>query len=277
MPAARHIAALCLALLLATPTSAQTTDFTAWTLLEGPPDPDLSGVVAPDGTTATLSATGSINAMTDIGFASINGQDVASSNRGFYFDPNESFAIAVDYEIEIISTPTTSTVFRIGFGIGEDINGTDGAGVAVGVSATFPTPSLFFTGSASARTDDEVVSDPTVLASTGAVGSLQLAYDAATGNITVDSGPDLPPPDPTDPFAIDSSFTLSGLQNSWDNEGLIVSFFLNGVGVGFEDGDVEATFSNFRILEGTPIAIPEPAALTLLAAAAGLALTRRRA
>ncbi|MEM6334068.1 MAG: PEP-CTERM sorting domain-containing protein [Planctomycetota bacterium] len=270
MSLARTLAALSFAALAIAPASAQITDFNAWTLIQDPPDPDLAATIATDGSKATLTATAPVARTTSIGLASINGQDVASSTQGFFFDPANSFKIAVDFDARTNAQNPPDTVFLFGFGVGEATDRDNSVTTVFTWERAdfFPT---FFSVVDLAMVDGRSQWGSFLSASPGQ-GSLFVQYDAESGDVFTGFASDVNATNPE----IESAFPA--IQNDWDEKRLIVSIYLHGgTGDNTTGGGIEATFSNFRVLDGTPIAIPEPASLTLLAAAAGLALTRRRA
>jgi hypothetical protein len=124
---------------------------------------------------------------------------------------------------------------------------------------------------AAARVNDVNQSAQLVQLGGPAAGSLFAAYNAATGDVTLGFGT-------VGAASPSSTATYTGIQNSWDNELLLASFFLrsdNFLGQSWTSGNATATFSNFRVLAGTPIAVPEPNALVLFAIGM-LAFVRRR-
>jgi len=243
--------------------AASITDFRTWTPIADPVHPGMSGMVtfienddlpAPALVQlARLSATGAIPSGTDIGYASISGDDVAGSTGGYYFDPAFDFSVAVDFNF----TGKASTgAGGLGFGIGEDIDGTDSAGIGLG----------FLNGAAvlfatAGRVDDVDQAIESIVSGFGS-GRLFVEYDSVTGDVMVGVNASQGTPAP-------GVFkTLAGIQKQWDDEPLLVSFFLRSQALDIQvggfvpalsSGQVNATFSNFEVLSGTPIAIvPEP-------------------
>ncbi|MEM0913738.1 MAG: PEP-CTERM sorting domain-containing protein [Planctomycetota bacterium] len=260
-PAATAIAALAVAPIA----SAAITDFNEWTLLEDPPTPGLNASVSPDGSSATLTADAppSINFSADVGYASVNGNTVAESTQGFYFRATDSFKIAIDFAIEVGDSPTYEGGYGFGFGIGEDAAGDSSAGVAAFATAGPPPTTI---GGPAGRAPGIGIILPQFPTFPAQEGSLIVDYNGTTGsiNVGVAQTPGNNTPDQSSDIAI---------AQFWDGDDLLVSFFLRG---GLESGDIDATFSNFRVVSGNPIEIPEPATAALLAAGLGLIATRRR-
>ena len=152
-----------------------------------------------------------IPAGTDIGYQSVDGVDVAGSASGFYFSPLEDFHVAIDYDV----THDASVGFAgIGFGIGEDRDGMDSAGMGLAINNGAPTA---FAGAA--RIGD--VNQSPLLFGTAATtsGRMFVEYDSTSGDIAVgiNTTPGAAVPTETQTFA--------GIQNSWDDEPLLASFF----------------------------------------------------
>ncbi len=249
--------------------TAQITDLSQWTLLEDPPDALLNAAATP--TQATLTAgNGAISTGTDIGFASVNGPDVANSTAGYYFDPGSDFRVAIDYDLSFASAPAAAGTLAVGFGVGEDVAGNDSAGpVSVrSFGGTFAGGVL-----AAGRNDNNAAGSGFLSFTPVTTGSFLVAYTAATGTLVAGYSPT-----PGDGMAA-NTFTFTGLQNVWDDQGLLVSFFLRSdstLGPTWSAGNATAVFSNFRVLDGQAIAVPEPTSAMLLGAAAGMGLLRRR-
>lgn len=249
--------------------SAQISDLTNWTLLEDPPNALMNASVTPGAATLTA-GNGVIASGTDIGYASVDGPDVANSTAGFYFDPDSDFRVAIDFDLSFASNTPPIGGLAVGFGIGEDVAGADSAGItALTQSGPLPIGALGV-----ASRDGDALADASVLSFTPiSTGSLLIAYTASTGDIT--GGYSAIPGD----GMAQVSGTLTAAQNLWDDQGLLVSFFLRSdatLGSAWSTGDATAVFSNFRVLEGEAITIPEPtSALLLVTAGAGLLLRRR--
>ncbi|MBB6431557.1 PEP-CTERM sorting domain-containing protein [Algisphaera agarilytica] len=267
--------AMTLALgLSASAASAQITDLTTWSLVEDPSHPLMNGSVTTGAATLTA-GNGVIPIATDIGYASVNGQDVATSTSGFYFDPGSDFVAAVDYDLSFASSPMPSGGLAVGFGVGEDIDGTDSAGFTALIQKSGT--STFGSLVTAARTDDNPAGGTILSFTPIATGSMFVAYVASTGSITASFSAT---PGTNTPGSGAAASTFIGLQNNWDNQGLLLSFFLRSQNLSGQPawtaGDATAVFSNLRVLSGTPIEVPEPTtAMLLVAAGAGL-LRRRR-
>ncbi len=249
--------------------AANITDFFEWTQVADPPHPGMTGLIN-DATTATLTATpippDVIPAGTDIGYQSVDGQDVASSTNGFYFSPAEDFQLAVDYDV----TSTGSVGFAgIGFGIGEDRDGMDSAGMGLAINNGTATG---FAGAA--RIGDATQSPLLFGAAATLSGRMFVGYDSATGDITV--GINATPGAAT----ATESQTFAGIQQNWNDAPLLASFFLRSDQVlifnPLSAGTLDAVFSNFEVLSGTPLQVPEPASAALMLLVVSTAVTCRR-
>ena len=231
-------------------------DFNHWTLVEDPPHANFtSSVDSPS--QITLSATGGpIPHATDIGYQSVNGNTPATSTSGHAFDPSTDFSVAVDFSLGF-SSPVGG--LGIGFGIGEDTSGENAAGVAL--LTVDGSPFGFF--GAAARIND--VTQPLQVISVVAqnTGRLIASYQSATGDITLGvstNGDDTP----------EGTKTFGSIQNSWNGGLLLTSFFLrsdNTLGTAWTSGTADAIFSNFHVISGTPLAVPEPSTFILAALA----------
>jgi hypothetical protein len=229
-------------------------DFDDWTLVEDPADPGLSYSVD-SSSQVTLTATGPNDGIgipfnRDIGFKSISGDDVASSQQGWAFDPTSDFTVAVDFDLSFTNAIGGHT---IGFGIGEDGDGKNSAGVAL---ASFNGGLLVLGGAGRVNDVNQgfVIDDIDVQSS----GRFLVSYQSSSGNITVGVSTD------GDNSAEDSG-TFSGIQDLWNDDDLLVSFFArgdNGV-ANFHSGQANAIFSNFQVVAGDPFAVPEPSTLAL--------------
>lgn len=248
--------ALILALHLASGVIAQAdvTDFGTWSLVEDPAHAGFSATAL--GTSATLSAADlAIPAGTDIGYQSVNGSTPQTSTSGFYFSPDADFSLAIDYAWTFSNSP--SGFLGLGFGIGEDGDGMNSAGVAMGTSNGSP----FLSFGGAARIND--VDQPAValggnpfLNPSSASGTLFVAYQASSGDVIVGATAAPGAAAPT------LSYTYAGIQNQWSGDGLMPSFFIRSDAPAtlstWGGGNADAVFSNFRVLNGNPVAIPEP-------------------
>lgn len=242
---------LVMALLCGAASAASISDLTTWTLVQDPAHPGMTASPV-SSLGAALNANGPVPSGTDIGYASVNGANVAGSSAGYYFEPAEDFEIAVEFDF---SGELSRGTGGLGIGIGEDVDGTDSAGVGLvfinGDAASFAT---------AGRVDD--VNQPSE-AFGGAFtnGRFFLRYESATGNVSVGVTRLGSFPSP------DVFRTLTGIQKQWDDEPLLVSFFLRSQTLGpirgLSSGQVNAIFSNFRVLNGTPLTIPEPTTTVL--------------
>lgn len=252
---------------LAVATRADITDFHQWTLVEDPQDDNFVSSVDSSSQITLRAIAGPIGGSTDIGYQSINGANVLNSTQGWAFDPAASFSVAVDYDLSF-GSPLGG--FSIGLGIGEDRDGTNSAGI---ILASLNGGLLTYGGAA--RIND-VTQTPLLLGAGQSTGRFIVAYDAGVGDVTLGvstTGDDTPD---------GATGTFGGIQNAWDDEALMVSFFARG-GNGFNSwgaGTADAVFSNFRVLDGTAVAVPEPPSLCLallgLLSAAGLVRRKRK-
>ncbi|WP_230627447.1 PEP-CTERM sorting domain-containing protein [Roseiconus lacunae] len=246
---------------------ADVTNFLTWQPIADPVDPGFSVAASP--TTANLFALDQpIAAGIDIGFASVNGSTVASSMTGHYFRPTDSFALAIDYDWSFAGNP--SGLLGLGFGIGEDAAGENSAGI--GLVANSGIPLLTYAGAA--RVND--VNQNAMLLGTPSElsGTLFVSFHAPNGDITVGAATT------KGATMADDSTTFSSLQQQWNGDNLMVSFFMRSdqqsILQSWQGGQSEAAFSNFRVLSGAAVAIPEPSALILLSSLTGGFLLRRR-
>jgi hypothetical protein len=240
-------------------------DFNSWTFSQDPPHDGMTGSVE-NASQTTLSASGAIPAGTDVAFQSVDENLVADSTSGNYFSSANDFHIAVDFDV---TTANSQGLAAIGFGIGEDAAGANSAGPGLAIFNGGP---LAFSGGA--RIND-VTQAPALFGPAATTsGRLFVRYDIATGDIIfgVNTTPGAAAPSDTGVFL--------GLQNSWNDKDLLVSFFLRSDAVVFpalSAGTVDAVFSNFEVLDGTAIAaVPEPGTFALLLSAAVLLMGRSR-
>jgi hypothetical protein len=268
----RVLAAACVSILSSAAVAAPITNFTSWTLTQDPPNLLFTG--SSTGTSASLSAgSGSIPAGTDIGFASVDGTTVVGSTGGNYFSPASSFSLAIDYDLTAALPAGTSTsgIF-IGFGIGEDATGIDSAGVTLGAVNFSGAPLLGL--AAAARVNDVTQPSGPVSGVAGAAGTFFVSYDQPTGNVVVGAANTPNALTPT------GTHTFAGLANGWDGQDLLASFYMRSDNPGtfptWNGNSATALFSNFRVLGGTPIAVPEPGTAALVVIGGiGLWLRRR--
>lgn len=261
------VLAVCAAL-NASPASAAITDFPSWTEVTDPFHPAMSSTVDND-SQVTLRASGAVPSGTDIGYQSIDAGTVAGARRGFYFAADSDFRVAVDYALSFSSSMGLG---GIGFGIGEDGAGVNSAGIGIG----FLNGTLLGVSGAGRVGDVDQGALLPADAPLSVNGRLFVEYDSASGDvlfgINATSGSAAP----------SHQGSFSGIQHQWNDDDLLVSFFLRSDQVSIlgplSSGSVEAVFSNFEVLEGTPIAaVPLPASVWLLGTLLSLAgLFRRR-
>lgn len=248
--------------------AASITDFNNWTLVEDPPNANLSSSVD-SATQVTLNSSGAVPAATDIGYQSIDGNTPAASTSGYAFDPTASFSVAVDYDWSYAAAIGNSV---IGFGIGEDGAGDQSAGVVLAPSDpnTFVTPTIAYR----TTNGDELglINSPA-----GTTGSMHVLFDATTREITLGIGS----AGANTPFA-SRTLAAGDVYDLWntdgDNDLLLVSLFLrsdDSFGPELTSGTTQAIFSNVRVTGGSPVAVPEPSSLALLGIG-GLLIARRR-
>jgi len=268
----------CVSLALTAVANAQITDFSQWTLVEDPAHPQMSASQSTVSATLTAASGGTIPHATDIGFASVNGPTFTGSNFGYGFDPAANFKIKIDYDLGFLGSQTGGLV--LGFGVGEDIDGTNSVGVAlqtlngVNLSLGFSDLSLV----AVSRTNDVTAlpNDFNTNANADFNGSLFVEYVANTGTFFLGVGA-------LGDTLQSESIQFAGLQNGWNDAVLIPNIFLRsdnigGLGLPYSTtGQGEVVFTNFSVLEGTALrAVPEPATYAALFGAAALALALRR-
>jgi hypothetical protein len=104
-------------------------------------------------------------------------------------------------------------------------------------------------------------------------GTVFLDYRADTGDVVLGAATT---PGAAAPDVIGS---FSGIQNQWDGDGLLASFFLRSdqppLVSSWQGGQANVTLSNFRVRSGAATAIPEPGAALLGGlVSGGLALRR---
>jgi len=241
------------------------TDFQTWTQVQDPAHASFTGLAT--ATQVTLSADGGpVPGGTDIGYQSVDGKTPGVSSLGYAFSPGADFALAIDFAITFGNNPLG--YLGLGFGIGEDIDGKNSAGAAVLFNGG--NPALFF--GAAARVDDNSQALP-ILVTASAVGSMFVSYQATSGNVTLGASRTQGASGPM------GTATFTGIQNEWDDGDLLVSFFLRSdgsLGTAWQSGTADAVFSNLRVLSGTPLAVPAPPPLALLALGLAALAVRRR-
>ena len=260
MAIARWISSVlaAVAILAAVPAYGGIADFSEWSPFQDPFDADFAGSVD-SASQITLSATGGpVPHAADIGYKSVNGTNFADSTSGYAFDPSADFSIAVDFSLSVSGVGGLG----VGFGIGEDQDGANSAGVAM-LTAN-GTPLASFVGAARIGDVDQF---PQAILPVQNGGRLIVTYAAATGDVQLGVSTD---GDDTS----EGTATFSGIQNSWNGEPLIPSFFLrsdDSAGLAWTSGTADAVFSDFHVIDGAPIAVPEPST-ALLATLAMLVL-----
>lgn len=237
---------LAIALVASVASAAPITDLTSWTLTEDPPHPNLS-LVLQSPLEFGLRADGAVPSGADIGAATVDGPDVAGSTAGYYFDPSNDFHVAIDFDLTSVSATGAG---GIGFGIGEDTAGVDSAGV--GLAILNGAPLLFATAG---RVNDVTQAPETLVGGFGR-GRFFVEYRSATGDVVVGVNAT---PGAAAPAVVE---TINAIQTAWDDQPLLASFFLRSQAVNplpaLTSGTIDAVFSNFEVLAGTPIAVPEP-------------------
>lgn len=260
-------AALFLSASLGGAMASDITDFGSWKKVQDPPHAGMDGVIdSVTQITLTADATSDlIPAGTDIGFQSIDGPDVASSTAGHYFSIDESFEVAVDFDL---SAAGSQGLGAIGIGIGEDRAGADSAGVGLGFLNGAP-----FAFSGAARTSD-ATSIGLMGTAASASGRFFVSYDHLTGDISYGVSTTQGAASATE------TGTFAARQDEWNEADLLVSLFLRSdqqlVFQPLSDGVATAVFSNFEVLSGASETIPEPGAAMLLGAMLSLGAAIRR-
>ncbi|MEO1236409.1 MAG: hypothetical protein AAFX76_06425 [Planctomycetota bacterium] len=261
--------------LIAHPASGQLTGLTSFTLLEDPPNANLTAAFGSGGE-AVLTANGAVPDGVDIGLASVDGPTVSGSTSGFFFAPDTDFSIAIDYAVAFDGSVGAG---GIGFGIGVDADGADSAGIGL----AFNNGGVLGTASAGRVGDEDTPVGPITILTGPASGRFFVGYDADAGAATVglSATPGAGVPDGSLPAAP----PITEIADAFEGQPLLVSFFLRSeqltvpltstVLPPLSAGTVTATFSNLEVLAGTPIAVPEPAAGLVLLAFGGVALGRR--
>jgi hypothetical protein len=135
-------------------------------------------------------------------------------------------------------------------------------------------PLLNFGGAARVNDVDLPLQDTGLTATL--TGSLFIGYEAASGDFILGASQTAGDAAPS------ATTTFENLQNMWNGDDLLASFFIRSEAIpflapnGWTGGDGTAVFSNFRVLEGAPQAIPEPSSTALISLLAITLLRRRR-
>lgn len=241
--------------------AASINDLTQWTLVEDPPHPSVFTVSNTPSSTR-LRAAGAVPSGVDIGFASVNGSTVAGSTDGYYFDPTKDFSIRLSTDLLLTNSVGGGA---IGFGIGEDIQGRNSAGVIV----TFLNGEIVALAAVS-RVND--VDQPTriIELTTRESNRLIVQYDSDTKQITL--GATRGTVDDLGATIVETLDVASG----WSGTPLLASFFLRSQSLGpvaSLSGQSDAIFSSLQVTSGIAQSVPEPNT-TVLAAFALLASWR---
>ncbi|QDV75269.1 hypothetical protein [Botrimarina mediterranea] len=270
--------ALAMLLMSSVATAASITDFSNWTLVEDPAHPGMSATI--DGPSqASLARSGPIPNGADIGFASVNGDTVSTSDAGWYFSPDQDFQIAIDFSSITSAGSVGAGVF--GFGVGEDASGSNSAGIGVMSIDSIQAGYL-----AAGRVNDidvigqffstEPLLPGSAIRQGQAVGRMFLSYDSSTGDVSLGVSNTVGATQP------EEAQTLSGIAESWSGRPLLVSFFLRSQQVPMvhselRDGATNVQVGPLIVLHGTPITIPEPTSgvLAILGALGVLAVKKR--
>ena len=192
--------------------AADITDFNTWTQVEDPAHPNFESSVDSASQITLTASGGPIPAGTDIGYQTINGLTPATSTQGYYFDHNFDFSVAVDFNMNFSNA---NGVLAFGFGIGEDQDGMNSAGVTLVTIDGMP--SSFAHASRINNENNEVgqITGPTPQTSARMITT----YDASSGDIVVGVSTN------NDDIA-EGSYTFAGLQEAWSDGNLMVSFFI---------------------------------------------------
>lgn len=211
----------------------------------------------------------------DIGYSSVNANTVDQATSGYYFSTDESFTVRMHF---ILDLTDPAGVVGIGLGIGEDRAGENSVGIGFAAATSSTLALQGYAGALTDSTGRTVTSILLVPNASSYSGSLSVAYDATTGDVTVGAAAGLGTPDPLAPTNT-TTFAASEFANWNGDDKLLVSFFLRSDSqLGFNNwtGDTAgADFFDFTVVQGSPIQVPEPGSLALLGLGS-LALTRHR-
>jgi len=249
------------------------TNLNNWYLVEDDPNNSMTTTIDPSGSSVTLNITGPIGPNDDIGLTTINDFDAANSTAGFKFSRDQDFKAAIDFSISGLDSIVGS--LGLGFGFGEDIDGTDSFGAGILFTSAPAESLLAFTVVIANDTQAGVLP---FFGSTPMTGSFIVEYDAATGNAFAGYAA----AGATDFVIGQTTLAPAPVDSIWDDEELILSLFITGGGratnlaTGVLDGSAAITFSNARVISGSPTIIPEPASATLLIMGLCAVATRRR-
>lgn len=216
----------------------------------------------------------------DIGYSSIDTNTVSNATAGYAFSASQDFTIAMHFSLTL-NNP--GGFVGLGLGIGEDREGVNSAGIGFGAGTFTGITTTSFAGAAT-NNDSPVTKSlssavsPTVTGSTYA-GSLTVAYDATTGDITVGAAPQSVNATPLPPTGT-ATFTGSTDLADWAGDDLIVSFFLRSdapsIFTNWTGDSAEADFFDFTVVQGSPTLVPEPASLAMLGFGLVCLRSRRR-
>ena len=246
--------AVAAALLAAPLAFAQSDDFN-----DGTVGPQWS-LLQDDPANLALTESGGVLNLTATGIGSNNDDALYLSNgpNGFRLSTADPFDMQIDYAFTATGGGTiTGDALGLVFGLGEDLDGRNSAAIGYGITDLGVVDASF--GAVTFRVDD-VQAPPTAGLSIPPTGTFRITYTPATDTLVFTAGA--------------SSVPLAGIvQGAWQADAVFVSF--GGRGTGFTTGIGDATLDNFALNSGTVVAVPEPVAVSLLAAS-GLLLRRRR-
>lgn len=254
----------------ALPIRADILDFNDWTRVEDPADSNFTSLVISPTEVQLLAGDGPVPSGTDIGYQSVDGTTAAASTAGYAFSPAADFAVAIDFNLAFQPSGNVGGL-AIGFGIGEDRDGTNSAGaVLLSQNGSFALSPVF---GAAARVNDVTQTPKLILLAAQSSGSFFASYDAASGNVTLGVG-GAGAASPT------ATAIYEGIANQWNGDWLFPAFFLRSdavLGQAWTSGGADARFTNFRVLSGEPVAVPEPGVVAMFVLGGlSLAFGRRR-